>query len=102
MVSISDELNERNILNLILIVRFAYATLDVRHALHPVIEQYLSIITDRKLKRHLVTALRTQSHQVIGLERAEIQNMDDDVAMGILGELPKQRLVLTIPEPLRR
>jgi hypothetical protein len=31
MVSTSDELKERNILKLILIVTFACATLDVRH-----------------------------------------------------------------------
>jgi hypothetical protein len=31
MVSMSDELTERNILKLILIVRFACATLDVGH-----------------------------------------------------------------------
>jgi hypothetical protein len=31
MVSISDELKERNILKLILIVRFACATLDLGH-----------------------------------------------------------------------
>jgi hypothetical protein len=31
MVSMSDELKERNILKLILIVRFACATLDVGH-----------------------------------------------------------------------
>jgi hypothetical protein len=31
MVSMLDELKERNILKLILIVRFAYATLDVGH-----------------------------------------------------------------------
>jgi hypothetical protein len=60
--------------------------------LRPVIEQYLSIVTDGKLKRHLATALRTQSHQLIGLERSEIQNVDDDVAMEILGELPQTAL----------
>jgi hypothetical protein len=31
MVSMSDELKERNILKLILVVRFACATLDVEH-----------------------------------------------------------------------
>jgi hypothetical protein len=36
MVSISGELKERNILNLILIVRFACATLDVGHPMHPI------------------------------------------------------------------
>jgi hypothetical protein len=34
MVSMSDELKERNILKLILIVRFACATLDVGHPTH--------------------------------------------------------------------
>jgi hypothetical protein len=33
MVSMSDELKERNILKLILIMRFACATLDVGHAI---------------------------------------------------------------------
>jgi hypothetical protein len=33
MVSISDELKERNILKLILIVRFACATFDLGHAI---------------------------------------------------------------------
>jgi hypothetical protein len=33
-VSMSDELKEGNILKLILIVRFACATLDVGHAIH--------------------------------------------------------------------
>jgi hypothetical protein len=33
MVSMSDELKERNILKLILMVRFACATLDVGHAI---------------------------------------------------------------------
>jgi hypothetical protein len=32
-VSISDELKERNILNLILVMRFACATLDVGHSI---------------------------------------------------------------------
>jgi hypothetical protein len=36
--------------------------------LRPVIEQYLSTVTDGKLKRHMATALRTQSHLLIGLE----------------------------------
>jgi hypothetical protein len=34
MVSMSDELKERNILKLILIVRFACATRDVGHPIH--------------------------------------------------------------------
>jgi hypothetical protein len=34
MVSMSDELKEHNILKLILIVRFACATLDVGHPIH--------------------------------------------------------------------
>jgi hypothetical protein len=34
MMSMSDELKERNILKLILIVRFACATLDVGHPIH--------------------------------------------------------------------
>jgi hypothetical protein len=34
MVSMSDELKERNILKLILIARFACATLDVGHPIH--------------------------------------------------------------------
>jgi hypothetical protein len=35
MVSMSDELRERNILKLILIVRFTCATLDVGHPMTP-------------------------------------------------------------------
>jgi hypothetical protein len=34
MMSLSDELKERNILKLILIARFACATLDVGHPIH--------------------------------------------------------------------
>jgi hypothetical protein len=34
MLNLSDELKERNILKLILIVRFACATLDVGHPMH--------------------------------------------------------------------
>jgi hypothetical protein len=38
MVSMSDELKERNMLKLILIVRFSCATLDVGHPIYDVLD----------------------------------------------------------------
>jgi hypothetical protein len=63
MVSMSDELKERNILKLILIVRFACATLDVGH---PIISSSFSFILHNASpipNAHGVMELQTVFHK---------------------------------------
>jgi hypothetical protein len=47
MVSMSDELKERNILPLILIVRFACATLDVGHCIRQNYSDKIHLLSSR-------------------------------------------------------
>jgi hypothetical protein len=58
MVSLSDELKERNILKLILIVRFACATFDVGHPIihlpHYILSAHAGLSASRKEKRCMV------------------------------------------------
>jgi hypothetical protein len=71
MVSMADELEERNILKLILIVRFACATLDLGH---PILTQQLSFRLETQFLPHSQSWLGSISLEGQSLRSSEIHN----------------------------
>jgi hypothetical protein len=65
MVSMSDELKERNILKLILMVRFACAALDVGHPINPA-TVFRQPERDEQFLRSLDPLVRHRRGDVIG------------------------------------